>query len=276
MIPAKSSGLRPPTLRRAGVLACLLLALACFPAILHARCSLSIDAVEARVLADKVWRNESGGDVDKILWWNRGEAFASVGIGHFIWFPAGVDEPFQESFPELLSFLSFRGVTMPTWLADDKARDCPWPTRAVFLEQRHEAKATELQRFLIDTIALQGAFMLARLESAIDRMAVTLPARDAGTLESRFCALAATPVGRYAMVDYVNFKGEGTEPGERYGGEGWGLKQVLEEMSGELPANEDFAAAAAKVLERRVRNAPSERREQRWLSGWLRRVDSYR
>jgi hypothetical protein len=276
MIPAERSGLLPPALRRGRVLTCLLLALACCPAMVHARCSLSIDATEARVLADKVWRNESGGDSDKILWWNRGEAFASAGVGHFIWYPAGVDERFQESFPELLAFLSSRGVAMPAWLADGTARDCPWPTRAVFLEQRHEAKATELQHLLVDTIALQGAFMLARLESALEAIVVTVPARDSGFLESRFCALAATPKGRYALVDYVNFKGDGIKPGERYEGEGWGLKQVLEEMSGELPANEDFAAAAAKVLERRVRNAPSERREQRWLPGWLRRVDSYR
>ncbi len=54
------------------------------------------------------------------------------------------------------------------------------------------------------------------------------------------------------------------------------LEQVLEEMRGEPPVNVDFAEAAARVLERRVRNAPPGRREQRWLPGWLRRVDSYR
>ena len=47
-------------------------------------------------------------------------------------------------------------------------------------------------------------------------------------------------------------------------------------MQGGLPANEDFADAAARVLARRVRNAPAGRREQRWLPGWLRRVESYR
>ena len=95
-------------------------------------------------------------------------------------------------------------------------------------------------------------------------------------IESRFCALASIPAGRYALVDYVNFKGEGTKPEERYAGEGWGLKQVLEEMHGTSPANVDFAQAAVRVLERRVANAPPVRREQRWLPGWRRRVDSYR
>jgi hypothetical protein len=74
----------------------------------------------------------------------------------------------------------------------------------------------------------------------------------------------------------VNFKGEGTKPEERYAGEGWGLAQVLQDMRGVQPVNVDFAEAAARVLERRVQNAPGARREQRWLPGWLRRVNSYR
>lgn len=266
----------PRAARRPLVLACLLTTMVAFPTGLQARCSLLMDASEARELADRVWRNESGGDDAKILWWNRGEAFASAGIGHFIWYPAGVDEPFQESFPELLAYLESRGVAMPAWLADAEARDCPWPTREVFLEQRAGEKAAQLRRLLLATVALQAAFMLARLESALDRMLATLPARDAAIIESRFCALAARRVGRYALVDYVNFKGEGINPDERYRGQGWGLKQVLEEMDDALPANEAFADAAGRVLARRVRNAPPARDEQRWLPGWLRRVESYR
>lgn len=257
------------------MMAFLGLALAWTPVVSHARCSLSIDAEEARALADKVWRNESGGDFDKILWWNRGEHFASAGIGHFIWYPAGVDGPFHESFPELLDFLSANDVSMPAWLADGN-RDCPWPTRAIFLEQRQDSRASELRRMLVDTVALQAAFMLARLQAALDRIVAALGGQEADIIEARFCALAATPAGRYALVDYVNFKGEGIKPEERYQGEGWGLMQALQEMRGVRPVNDDFAAAAAAVLERRVRNAPPERREQRWLEGWLRRVDSYR
>lgn len=272
----ENSALRPRAMLRPTLLACLLAVITGFPPAVHARCSISIDAGEARELADKVWRNESGGDFDKILWWNRGEAFASLGIGHFIWYPAGVDEPFQESFPQLLAYLASRGAALPEWLAADPDRDCPWPTREVFVERRYGEKATQLQDLLIDTIALQAEFMLARLESALDRIVATVPADEAAIIESRFCALAATPAGRYALVDYVNFKGEGIKPEERYQGQGWGLKQALQEMSGESPTSEDFAEAAAEVLERRVRNAPAERNEKRWLPGWLRRVETYR
>jgi len=264
------TGLRPSGLMGMAALACLLAALA---SVAHAGCAISIDPEEPAILADKVWRNESGRDVDKILWWNRGEDFASLGIGHFIWYPPGVEGPFQESFPALLAFMSFAGATMPAWLRDDP--DCPWLTREQFLDQRNGPKATELRRLLIDTVALQGAFMVARLEAALDAMLATAPASTAALIESRFCALASIPAGRYALVDYVNFKGEGIKPEERYAGQGWGLKQVLEEMHGTSPANVDFAQAAARVLERRVDNAPPGRREQRWLPGWQRRVESY-
>jgi hypothetical protein len=256
--------------------ACLLVALGWSSATVHARCNIAIDSREAAALADKVWRNESGGNFDKILWWNRGEDFASVGLGHFIWYPRGVDGPFHESFPDLLDYFSSRSVPMPEWLAPDTARDCPWTTREEFFDRRNGPEATQLRHLLIDTMALQATFMLARLESALDLIVAVLPADQVSAMESRFCALLATPAGRYAIVDYVNFKGEGIETEERYDGQGWGLKQVLQDMHGELPANEDFAAAARRVLERRVRNAPAERREERWLPGWLGRVESYR
>jgi len=238
-------------------------------------CGLRIDAREAGALAERVWRNESGGDYDKIVWWNAGEAFASLGIGHFIWYPAGGDGPFEESFPELLDFLVSRGVALPDWIADEPFGHCPWPTRTAFMAERQGPEATELRRLLVDTVALQAEFMLARLASALRPMIAGVAVDEARTLESRFCALAATRSGRYALLDYVNFKGEGTNPRERYRGQGWGVKQVLEEMHGRLPPNQDFSAAAARVLERRVQNAPPERRESRWLRGWLHRVRSY-
>jgi hypothetical protein len=40
-------------------------------------------------------------------------------------------------------------------------------------------------------------------------------------------------------------------------------------------AVDEFARAAKAVLTRRVQNSPTERQESRWLSGWIRRVNSY-
>jgi hypothetical protein len=80
------------------------------------------------------------------------------------------------------------------------------------------------------------------------------------------------------MIDYVNFKGEGLKPEENYKGEGWGLLQVLIAM--ETPedaqkAPRAFADAAKQILKRRVENSPPERKEQRWLGGWLNRCETY-
>ena len=40
---------------------------------------------------------------------------ASLGIGHFIWYPKGRRGPFDESFPKLVSFISNRGAKLPTF-----------------------------------------------------------------------------------------------------------------------------------------------------------------
>src|SRR5207244_9191098 len=90
--------------------------------------------------------------------------------------------------------------------------------------------------------------------------------------------VAGTPQGCYALADYVNFKGEGVLHTERYRDQGWGLLQVLEgmhETGRGATAVEEFSRSAREVLIRRVQNAPAQRHESRWLSGWLQRVKSY-
>ena len=80
------------------------------------------------------------------------------------------------------------------------------------------------------------------------------------------------------LIDYVNFKGEGTLETERYNGQGWGLLQILEGMNGTeqgMPALEEFAAGAQRVLLRRVGNSPPERGEKRWIPGWRNRIKTY-
>src|SRR5207247_8676650 len=72
-------------------------------------------------------------------------------------------------------------------------------------------------------------------------------------------------------------KGERVLHTERYQGQGWGLLQVLESMhgTGDADAVDEFARAARATLTRRVHNAPAGRHESRWLTGWIRRVNSY-
>jgi hypothetical protein len=135
----------------------------------------------------------------------------------------------------------------------------------------------QLRRFLSDTIDLQAEFLLARLESALPKVLAEAAPSDRANVQQQFERLARTPQGCYALIDYVNFKGEGVLHTERYQGQGWGLLQVLEAMHGTSDAGvvDEFARAAKAVLTRRVQNAPAERHESRWLSGWIRRVNSY-
>ena len=56
--------------------------------------------------------------------------------------------------------------------------------------------------------------------------------------------------------------------------EGWEMAQGKDAIVKTFTLD-DFVAAATRVLERRVANAPSERNEQRWLAGWRNRLQSY-
>ncbi|QSR85737.1 hypothetical protein MacB4_01385 [Methylacidimicrobium sp. B4] len=233
----------------------------------------SLSPAEAESIGRRLWQNESGGTRSGLTAWNAGEEFASLGIGHFIWYPAGVRGPFEESFPQLLRFLERRGISLPEWLRHASA--CPWPNRRAFLAAAASRPMNELRSLLADTVGEQTRFAIDRLEGSLPKMLASLPEGERGRIETSFHALETTPGGLFALVDYVNFKGEGTFPTERYQGEGWGLLNVLQAME-PGPALPSFRRAARIVLERRVRNAPPARHEERWLRGWLNRVDGYR
>ena len=46
-------------------------------------------AISHEIVGRKVWVNECDGTVAGLTSWNADEAFPSLGIGHFIWYPAG-------------------------------------------------------------------------------------------------------------------------------------------------------------------------------------------
>ena len=87
--------------------------------------------------------------------------------------------------------------------------------------------------------------------------------------------MANAPGGLYPLMDYVNFKGEGTSPTERYQGEGWGLSQVLAGMSDTGSPTAAFSKSADRVLTRRIELSPPARGEKRWLPGWRNRLATY-
>ncbi len=227
---------------------------------------------QAMEIGKRIWQNECAGTVDGLTSWNAGEDFASLGIGHFIWYPEGESGPFEESFPRLVEFLVANRVDVPAWLR--KAKGSPWSSRKEFMADFRSGRMKELRSMLVDTVGWQARFAAARLEAALPKMLAAAPRGERDRVKENFYRVADEPLGMYALMDYVNFKGEGTAKSERYDGEGWGLLQVLETMGGGPPMRE-FSRAAAAVLTRRVENSPAARNERKWLAGWRNRCASY-
>jgi len=235
--------------------------------------AFALSDAELDRIGRRVWQNECSGTRDGLTSWNTGETFASLGIGHFIWYPPGQDGPFEESFPKLARFLAANGAKVPGWMNGD----CPWKTRAEFQGDLRSERMNELRDLLANTIRLQSRFLAQRMREALPKMLDAAPASRRDYIQRRFDELAATGAGTFALIDYVNFKGEGTKSTERYNGEGWGLLQVLSGMPGgdnTSPATR-FARSAEEVLARRVENSPPDRKEKRWLPGWTSRVRAY-
>jgi hypothetical protein len=243
----------------------------------HISGATTLSHADVQKIGKKIWQNECNGTISGLTAWNQGEDFASLGIGHFIWYPKGLRGPFEESFPKVVSFISKRGAKLPTLLLRGVEQPCPWNSRAEFFRAQHTVEMNQLRQFLVDTIDLQAEFLIARLEGALPKMLAEAAPADRANVQQQFERLARTPQGCYALVDYVNFKGEGVLHTERYQGQGWGLLQVLESMHGtsDAAAVDEFSRAAKAILTRRVHNAPAQRHESRWLTGWIRRVNSY-
>jgi len=230
---------------------------------------------EASYIGELIFQNECAGRKDCLTAWNRGEEFASLGIGHFIWYPKGREGPFEESFPWLIHYMIGRGVRLPDWL--DADMDLPWQTRAEFMAEQKTRKMIEFRNFLAKTRQYQAEFMAKRIKSALPKILRAVPEESRERIRKQFYRMASAPMGMYALMDYVNFKGEGINPAERYQGRGWGLLQVLRRMA-ETPdrkAARAFSDAASDILEQRVRLAPVNRHEERWLAGWKKRIRTY-
>ncbi len=228
-------------------------------------------ASEYTHIGQRVWMNECAGSTQGLVSWNAGERFPSLGIGHFIWYPAGVREAFNESFPKFVAYARAHGVAVPTYFHGA----APWPNRASFLAD-HSGLANQMRHWLATHLELQTQFLIARSQASLNAMLRVT--RKPEEVKARYAALSRTAQGLYCLVDYVNFKGEGTNPAERYSGQGWGLLQVLEEMRAvpSQSAPTEFSRAAEIVMRRRVKNSPPARGEQRWLAGWVNRCKTYR
>ena len=237
--------------------------------------ALNMSREQLLAVADKIFENETGGSKDKLVHWNSGESFPSLGIGHFIWFKASGGGVFGESFPDMVSFYKSKGIKLPKILEENV--HSPWNSRSELLakKERGDKDINELINFFDSTRDIQVMFIYERLQSSLDKMLAV--ANDKENLKNQFYRMVNTPNGLYALIDYVNFKGEGLKGIAAYNNQAWGLKQVLENMSGTSIGYEalvEFSDSAKYILSKRVRNAP--RNESRWLKGWYNRVDTYK
>lgn len=220
-----------------------------------------------------IWKNEGQQKLQHLTVWNRGEDFPSLGLGHFIWYPNDEKGPFEEQFPALLTFFEENGVELPTWL--DASKNAPWKSREYFYSEFDGERLTGLRKLLSDNLNLQVKFIILRLERATPEILSVSTPEEKKIIEFNLNAMKSTPEGLFALIDYINFKGEGISEKECYQGEGWGLKQVLLTMPKEFKNPlRGFGFAADEVLTRRVKNAPKD--ESRWLKGWRVRVHSYK
>jgi hypothetical protein len=234
-----------------------------------------LSTTQKNAIGQKIWKNECAGSVSGLTTWNDGEEFPSLGIGHFIWYPVGFKGRFNETWPQFVAFAKKQGASLPA-VASEK--HSPWNTKAEFQKDFKGDRLASLRKWLAGNVTVQTDFIIARSRAALPKILAAAPASEKKRIEANYHKVAATPQGTYALIDYVNFKGEGTLTTERYKGRGWGLLQVLGDMhdvpSGAAAAKE-FAAAAKRVLTRRIANSDPSRGEKRWELGWHNRCNTY-
>jgi len=240
--------------------------------------SFHVTDPQALEIGQRIWQNQSGGTADGIVAWGasgNGE-YAEIGINQSLWFSEKyLEDPtttkFVEDWPVMARYLKKHGFDIPDWSLEH----CPWETKEQFLTSLNDQKVIELRDLLTtdEAVTAQTRCIIKRLKKALPKMLEGLSEEDAAKVTTSFTRIASTPNGMYALIDYVNFKGEGTSPNERFNGEGWGLLQVLETMSGATDDSlQEFYDAADTMLKRLISNHPS---AERCLPGWEARLQTY-
>ena len=156
-----------------------------------------ISAQDLNWIADKVFKNETSGDPAKLVVWNAQEEFASLGIGHFIWYPEGRTGPYTETFPGLIEYTKSQKVALPAWLQNRQVRGAPWPNKVAFERAQNDREVTELRNFLRQTMNLQANYMAARLTRALPDLLNNVAPQDRDRVLKNYQAVEKSPKGLY-------------------------------------------------------------------------------
>lgn len=233
-------------------------------------------SLEAQKIGMQIWMNEASQRKDLLVFWSQSESFPSLGIGHCIWFPEGLDAPYTQEFPLLCDYLEEHNVQLPLWLKRACHVGAPWKSREDFLQDN--VRTEELRILLYSTIELQTQFMIERLERQFSLMVKAANSEQKEKLIHNFNAMSESILGRYALIDYLNFKGSGLNPREVSKLHHWGLMQVLLDMPSDTiveNAPQAFAISAAKILIILIQNSAPKYNRIKFLRGWINRIITY-
>ncbi len=225
---------------------------------------------EEEQISARIYANECSSKPENLISWNIGEEFLSLGIGHFTWYPENYQGPYVEVFPKFIQRLEEESFPLPKWVKGP----CPWGSREEF-SRADPQQIQELQNLLLSTKVQQTDLIVQRMQNVLPKLLNATPDDSKELVKANYERVANATMGFYLLIDYLNFKGEGTSPKEEYNGERWGLLQVLLQMDPNKDPKVAFVESAKAVLLHRVNNAPSSRNEIRWLPGWNNRIDTY-
>lgn len=233
---------------------------------------IQLNEAELENFKNDLFKKECGSQISNLLFWNTKENFPSLGIGHFIW-RLQKDNFRTERFRPFLTFLKKRKYQLPHWL--ENTPTCPWPNRESFYQaiDQSDPRILDLKNLIENTQNEQAEFIVYLTNEELDVIFSCASSKGRWALKE----LLKEKKGQLAILDYINFKGSGLNPNERYEGKGWGVLQVIELM-GENPlkknVTQSFALAAIQLLEERVEHSPMQR-ERPFLIGWIKRCQSY-
>ncbi len=179
--------------------------------------------------------------------WDDDSDVATIGMGQYLWYSSDATNRMQEDWPTVAQALQAKGYPIKQWVLGE----CPWDTKEEFMAHFNGHKLTYLRKMLAKkpVIVEQTRCDAERLDAALPKILASvhvdtnLTDDQKTTLKAVITkhfnevAMTQTPVGLYALMDYVHFRGEGVLQTERIDGDiAWGLRQALTLMNDDVIA----------------------------------------
>jgi hypothetical protein len=196
--------------------------------------------------------------------WNPTEDFASLGIMHATW---GGEKTIKHgnTFSKFVIFSKSKGISIPMFL--NNSLENPWKSRSDFFASKYsfDIRMQELQIFLNNTVDLQVEFLIDRVLSCLTLFLNQLDSYSYEKIALK--QLISSSDGLLAVIDYINFKGEGDFNDESK----WGLFNVLSHMKNfaDKAPLDSFINSAKLILKLR------HPKYNLYANGWNSRLESY-